>query len=191
MGSFAWQSGGMTLPRALLLAAATTLAASLEAISFDFTFSDVGATQTLTGTIDVSAVSSQYGAYWQSGIVSQRYFEIQNFTMTLAGAPTANGVYGLSSVQSLYMTIPADLNLTTELVGQYSVSQGLTFGGGVLSPYAMFLVFTGVLDPSGARLLYYQNYTTVRLRGGAWLFGAGHGVDFAAPFRTHHHLHDD
>ncbi|GBL43914.1 hypothetical protein LBMAG55_04960 [Verrucomicrobiota bacterium] len=109
----------MNLSRALLLAAATALSASLEAIGFDFTFSDIGATQTLTGTIDVSNVSSSQYANW-SIFWPPSYFTVNSLAMTLAGAPTRDGAYNLTAISYIYLSVPSDLDLSAELVGQYS-----------------------------------------------------------------------
>jgi hypothetical protein len=152
----------MTLPRALLLAAATVLTASLEAVSFDFTFSSAGATQTLTGTIDISGDTSRLAGRW-TALAST--FQINNFSMTLSGAPSGDGVYGLSTINTLFFSIPGDLNLTTELVGQYSASQNRTFGSGSSTPFEMFVIFTGALGTSGNSLSYFNSYTTLKLRG--------------------------
>jgi len=153
----------MSLPRALLLAAATTLSASLEAISFDFTFSDVGATQTLTGTIDVSAVSSQPYANWSSSFNSG-YFTANSLAMTLAGAPAGDGAYDLTALQYVYLSVPSDLDLSAELVGQHSTIDGFTFGQQRFDGKGMFLLLAN--NPLGASQVRFQlngGYANVQL----------------------------
>lgn len=134
----------MSLPRALLLAAGTTLAASLEAVSFDFTFSSVGATQTLVGTIDVDALSSNSYAYWDrfGGMMSSPVFTVNSLTMTLSGTSAFDGAYGLTDVDYVYLTVPADLDQSTEMVGQTSLLDGFTFGQQRTDGKGMFLLFS-------------------------------------------------
>ncbi|MFM7241333.1 MAG: hypothetical protein ACKO3A_04430 [Opitutia bacterium] len=151
----------MSLPRALLLAAATALSASLEAISFDFTFSDVGATQTLTGTIDVSALSNQQYAYWS--INSGSFFNVNSLSTTLTGVPGYDGSYGLSYFSEIYLSVPGDLNQTVEMVGQYSAFDNFTFGSQRYDGKGMFLLF----DFNHQTNLFYFNpgvgYAAVQL----------------------------
>jgi autotransporter-associated beta strand protein len=154
----------MSLPRALLLAAATTLSASLEAISFDFTFSDVGATQTLTGTIDVSNVSSSPYANWSSSF-NAGYFTANSLAMTLAGAPAGNGAYDLTALQYVYLSVPSDLDLSAELVGQYSASAYFTFGEQRVDGTGMFLLLAN--NPLGASQVRFSlngGYANVQLK---------------------------
>ena len=163
----------MSLPRTLLLAAATVLTASLEAVSFDFTFSSAGATQTLTGTIDISAVSSRNYANWSTyaGVMgSPADFTINSLSMTLSGSPLGDGVYDKTGINFLYLSIPSDLNLSTELVGQYSSVGGFTFGRQSISGEGMFLIITnGNVGASNINFYYDSNigYATVRIRDSA------------------------
>lgn len=143
----------MNLPRALLLAAATALSASLEAISFDFTFSDAGGTQTLTGTIDVSNVSSSQYAHWSSSWTTG-YFTANSLAMTLAGAPAGNGAYDLTAIGFVYLSVPSDLDLSAELVGQYSAADNFTFGQQRTDGKGMFLLIAN--NPVGASQVRFQ-----------------------------------
>ena len=151
----------MTLTRTLLLASATVLTASLEAVSFDFTFSSAGATQTLTGTIDISGVSSRSYAWWSTyaGMMGgSADFTVDSLSMTLSGSPLGDGVYDKTGLQSLYFSIPSDLNLSTELVGQYSTVGGFTFGRqSTQSGQGMFLIFTNNVGASNIRFEYDYN----------------------------------
>jgi autotransporter-associated beta strand protein len=166
-GRLGVNQGGMTLPRALLLAAATTLAASLEAISFDFTFSDVGATQTLTGTIDVDALSSNPGASWWTpsfGTGGSSNFTVNSLAMTLSGTSTFDGAYSLADISYLYLSVPSDLNQSIEMVGQTSLIDGFTFGDQRQDGKGMFLIF----DYTGLRQFRFDynqsGYANVQLR---------------------------
>jgi hypothetical protein len=150
----------MSLPRALLLAAASTLSASLEAISFDFTFSDAGATQTLTGTIDVSALSNQTFAYWS--IYGGSVFNVNSLSTTLTGVPGYDGAYGLSYFSDIYLSIPNDLNQAVEMVGQYSAAENFTFGNQRTDGKGMFLFFSNSNAP-GFTYDYTSGYAAVRL----------------------------
>ncbi len=132
----------MHLSRSLLLAAAALTSVTLDAAIFDFTFSSDPAIsqQTMTGTLDISTVPTKEFANKNGND-----FVVNSLSVTFTGSPI-DGTYLISSMPSgnwnVFLSVPADLDLTQNLVGQYSATAKKTFGGPGWNLKAMFVIIT-------------------------------------------------
>ena len=166
----------MTLPRAILFSAALTSVAARAAV-FDFTFSSdlPGPLQTMTGTLDVDSVTTK--GFANKGA---KDFNVNSLSVTFAGSPI-NGTYVVSdwapSYWNLFLSVPADLDLTKELVGQVSTTDSHVFGGTGYTINSMFVLiihdFNPFLSGKGTDWDYLTNkqVTSARIQVGGVTLG--------------------
>ena len=141
----------MTLPRILLLAAAT-LAASVSATDYTAVWSgaSLGNTATATATIGLDLTSMPNrpmitGAFpaWFTGL-----------TMTVSGASSGNGIFTLSDFRNMmYFTSVSALDLSRELVGQSAWSDFNLFSSTMNAPNGTARFTLTVGGGSGNRML--------------------------------------
>ncbi len=157
-------------------------AAATQTMNINWSGASFGNSASATGhiTFDDNAVGD--------GISSTgNWLAVTDFGMTIAGASSGNGSFGLSDFSWMYFWTPSTLDFTKELIGQ-PLTNGSTFGntgGGIGGDFNIFASTVGA--PSGT---WYFTLTTnggagdqmlvtsiapssVPVPAAVWLFGTG------------------
>ena len=103
---------------------------SAMADTFYFQFSGSGATATGSFTTSDSHLTTLAGAF-----TNPSFSHVSALTVTVTGAPSGNGTFGLSSFNNMYFNSTGALNFSTNLANQSNLSDfNLFAAGGTTAP---------------------------------------------------------